>query len=77
MITARSNSNTPFTAIPTRRNGNVSNHTNGYNTRANSASGQQRIRRMHHRRNFTMRSPFFTYLQPTIIDETLVEKNLK
>src|ERR1700674_811135 len=54
--------------MPTRRNGNVSNHTNGYSTRASSASGQHRMNRMHQRKKAAMAtSPAVTVLRSTFI----------
>jgi len=45
---------TPWTVIPTIRNGKVSNHTIGYKTSASNANGQHRIKRMHHKRKAAM-----------------------
>src|SRR5690242_4286469 len=54
MTTAQTNASAPWTAIPTRRNGSSSTHTNGYSTRASNASGQQTTKRMHQRRKANM-----------------------
>src|SRR5260370_23027634 len=51
---------TPWTAIPARRNGNVSSQTIGYSTRASRASGQHRMNRMTHRKKPAMATPFVT-----------------
>jgi hypothetical protein len=40
-MTARKNSKTPVTAIPSSRNGSDISHTSGHNNRASKASGQQ------------------------------------
>jgi hypothetical protein len=48
------------TAMPTRRNGSSTSQTNGYSTRANSARGQQRIKRTHQSRNFSIDLPLLT-----------------
>src|SRR5277367_6619989 len=48
---AATRSSAPPTAIPTIRNGNRISQTKGYAIRARSASGQQKNRRTHHRRN--------------------------
>ena len=42
MMTAAISASTPFTAIPTIRNGNSSSHTMGYINNANNAKGQQK-----------------------------------
>jgi len=47
---ALNNSKTPCTAIPRMRNGSVRSQTMGYSTSASSASGQQRMNRMHQRK---------------------------
>jgi len=54
---ARNNSNTPPTTIPNKRNGSNNNQTNGYMSKASSASGQEIARSMSHRRNLSMIGP--------------------
>ncbi len=49
---ARKNTNTPSTAIPTSRNGNVSSQKMGYKISANSASGQHNTSKISHNKNF-------------------------
>jgi hypothetical protein len=41
---ARNNSNTASTVMPISLNGNNTSHTNGYSSKANSASGQHKIK---------------------------------
>ncbi len=50
MMTARSNSNTPSTAIPSSRNGSAISHTIGHSTKARIASGQQTTSNKTHKR---------------------------
>ena len=51
MTIARSNENTPSTAIPTSRNGIDNSQTIGHNTNARIASGQQTTSSRSHKRN--------------------------
>ena len=50
MMTARNNSNTPSTAIPSRRNGSEISHTIGHSTSARIANGQQITNNKAHKR---------------------------
>src|SRR5664280_3785786 len=61
---AFNNSSTPSTANPKSRKGNSSNHTNGYRTSTNSASGQQKNNKMHHRRKVNITPPLRKYVTP-------------
>lgn len=54
---ARSNSNTPSTAMPNNRKGNSNSQTIGYRMSAETASGQQTIRRNSQRRKVTTVEP--------------------
>ena len=50
MMTARNNSKTPSTAIPSSRNGSEISHTIGHSTKARIASGQQITNNKAHKR---------------------------
>jgi hypothetical protein len=51
---AASKAKTPFTAMPTMRNGSMSSQTIGYNTKASKAIGQHKMKRMHQRKKAAM-----------------------
>src|SRR5689334_22405648 len=52
--------------MPTSRKGSSASHTSGYNTSASRATGQQRIKSRHQRRNLITlpTSPFKGYVEP-------------
>src|SRR6266849_11063547 len=52
---AASNAKTPFTAMPTMRNGKVSSQTIGNSTTASKANGQHKINKMHQRKKAAIR----------------------
>src|SRR5207302_11476124 len=54
ITSAQTNASTPWTAIPTMRNGNSKSQTNGYAISASIARGQQRTNRMHQRKKAAM-----------------------
>src|SRR5271166_3292589 len=51
---AQTRARTPCTAIPTRRKGNNSSHTNGYRISASNATGQHNTKRKHQSRKAIM-----------------------
>src|ERR1700677_1380838 len=53
-IRATTNSSAPCTAMPANRKGNKTSHTIGYKRIAITASGQQRMKRIHHSKNLIM-----------------------
>src|ERR1700679_881282 len=53
-IRAPTNSSAPCTAMPANRKGNKTSHTIGYKRIAITASGQQRMKRIHHSKNLIM-----------------------
>src|SRR5258708_22966145 len=61
---------TPWTAMPTRRNGKVSSQTIGYSTRASRASGQHRMNRMTHRKKAAMATSFVTTARRSVRSAT-------
>jgi hypothetical protein len=54
MITARNNSNTPSTAIPSNLNGSKSSQSSGYRQSASKAKGQHTMSKIRNRSKLTM-----------------------